>query len=148
MSKTISYKGRLAMGLQEEINCKTNNGKTGYKITKFQIISTVPGGNDAETVLKIYTKSQEGAISPTVDFTESDLLAVAYYKDGAGANQDGDVVIIFDNSPFNQNIFVTADDGSSATIPFNYYIELETMPLNDIETTQLTLKSLRNIASR
>ena len=54
MSKTISYKGKLAMGLQEEINCKTNNGKTGYKITKFQIISTIPGANDAETVLKIF----------------------------------------------------------------------------------------------
>ena len=147
MSKTISYKGKLAMGLQEEINCKTNNGKTGYKITKFQIISTIPGANDAETVLKIYTKSQLGSVSPTVDFTESDLLAVAYYKDGAGANQDGDVVIIFDNAPFNQNIFVTADDGSSATVPFNYYIELETMPLSDIETTKLTLQSIRTVTS-
>ena len=148
MCKKLSYKGRIAMGLQDEINLKTNNGKTGYKITKFQIISTAPGGNDAETVLKIYSRSQEGAVSPVVDFTDSDLLAVAYYKDGAGANQDGDVVIIFDNTSFNQNIFVTADDGSSATIPFNYYIELEATSLSDLESTQLTLQSLRTLASR
>ena len=148
MSKIISYKGKLAMGQQDEINCKTNNGKTGYKINKFQIISTAPGSNDAETVLKIYSKSQEGAVSAVVDFTESDLLAVAYYKDGAGANQDGDVVIIFDNEPFNQNIFVTAEDGSGATVPFSYYIELETMALSDIESTKLTLQSIRTILSR
>ena len=35
MSKTISFKGQLAMGTQDIINLKTNNGKTGYKVTKF-----------------------------------------------------------------------------------------------------------------
>ena len=142
-----SFRGMMQEDQVDTVPLSTNTGSIGYKITKFQIISTIPGANDAETVLKIYTKSQLGSVSPTVDFTESDLLAVAYYKDGAGANQDGDVVIIFDNAPFNQNIFVTADDGSSATVPFNYYIELETMPLSDIETTKLTLQSIRTVTS-
>tara|TARA_Y100000401_G_scaffold28867_1_gene21016 strand:+ start:106 stop:549 length:444 start_codon:yes stop_codon:yes gene_type:complete len=147
MSRTISYKGTLPMGEQDRIRLKTNTGKTGYKINKFQIISTAPGANDAETVVQIFKKDQTGSIGPTIDFTNADLLAVAYYKDGAGANQDGDVVIIFDNEPFNQDIFVTAADGSSATIPFNYYIELEAMSITDLEATMLTLKNLRTISS-
>ena len=44
MSKRkISYAGKINMGTQDKINLKTNNGKTGYKITKFQVISTTPG---------------------------------------------------------------------------------------------------------
>ena len=151
MSKTISYKGRIPMGEQERINLKTNKGKVGYKINQFAIISTTPGvaaGTGTELIGKIYNKSQEGAVSTVVDFTESDLLAVSYNKEGVAASDGGTQVIIFDNAVFNQNIFVTMADASGNTIEANYYIELEIMSLSDIEATMLTLKSLRNIASR
>ena len=38
MSKTISYKGQLPVGEQDRIRLKTNNGKVGYKISKFQLM--------------------------------------------------------------------------------------------------------------
>ena len=150
MSKTISYRGRVPMGQQQEINLKTIKGKTGYKINKFQIISQTPGisaGTGTELVGKIYSMTQEGAVSAVVDFTEGDLLAVAYNKEGVAASQAGYEVIIFDNATFNQNIFVTMEDASGNTIEANYYIELETMPISDLEATKLTLQNLRTITS-
>ena len=39
-------------------------------------------------------------------------------------------------------------DADGNTTPANYYIELETMALSDIETTKLTLQSIRTITSR
>ena len=146
--RKISYKGQIAMGLQDKINLKTNKGKVGYKITKFQIISRTPGTTGSvEFVAKIYNKDQTGAISPVVDFTDSDLLACAFYQDRANASSNTET-IIFDNKEFNQNIFITIDDAESGTIPCNYYIELETMDLSDIQTTQLTLQNLRTVTSR
>jgi len=150
MSKTISYRGRVPMGQQEKINLKTIKGKIGYKVNKFQIISQTPGisaGTGTELVGKIYSKSQEGAVSAVVDFTEGDLLAVAYNKEGVAASQAGYEVIIFDNAIFNQNIFVTMQDASGNTIEANYYIELEVMPISDLEATKLTLQSIRTITS-
>ena len=148
MSKTISFKGQLAMGTQDIINLKTNNGKTGYKITKFQIISSTPGTTGSvEFVAKIFDKDQSASISPVVNFTDSNLIACAFYQDRANASSNTET-IIFDNREFNQNIFVTIDDAESGTIPCNYYIELETMPLTDLETTKLTLQSIRQVTSR
>jgi hypothetical protein len=143
--RKISYKGQLAMGLQDEINLKTNKGKVGYKITKFQIISSTPGTTGSvEFVAKIFNKDQTGSISPAVDFTDSNLLACAFYQDRANASSNTET-IIFDNKEFNQNIFITVQDAEGATIPCNYYIELETMDLSDIQTTQLTLQNLRTV---
>ena len=148
MSKTISFKGQLAMGTQDIINLKTNNGKTGYKVTKFQIISSTPGTTGSvEFVAKIFDKDQSAAISPVVNFTDSNLIACAFYQDRANASSNTET-IIFDNREFNQNIFVTIEDAEGGTVPCNYYIELETMDLSDIQTTQLTLQNLRTITSR
>ena len=146
MSKTISYKGKLAMGLQEEINCKTNNGKTGYKITKFQIISTTPGVGNQELVGKI-TSVPDPNVGPVVDFSTAEVLAVAYQVDIGNANAAASDTIIIDNQIFNQKIFVQIGDAASGSTPANYYIELEKMSLSDLESTQVTLKNMRTIAS-
>ena len=37
MSKTISYRGKLDIGLQDRIRLKTNTGKTGYKLSLIHI---------------------------------------------------------------------------------------------------------------
>ena len=147
MSKTISFKGTLPVGEQDRIRLKTNTGKTGYKITKFQIISNTPGVGHVEFIGKVTKTDQTGSISTTVDFTDSDLLAVAYYEDNANAGDGGKDTIIFDNEKFNQDIFVNITDATAGTVPCNYYIELETMPLSDLETTMLTLQSIRQIMS-
>lgn len=147
MSKTLSFRGKLDIGVQQKIKLSTLKGKTGYRITNFKVLSSTPGVTNIETVVKIYSKSQTN-FPATVDFTESDLLAVAYYQDDANQAYPSSVDITFDNEVFNQDIFIYAEDAAGGSVPFNFYIEIETIRLSDIQATQLTLKSLRNLASR
>ena len=144
MSKKLTYKGKLDMGVPEDIYLRTQNGKTGYRIVNFKVISSTPGIGNSETIVKVYSRPQTD-YPATVDFTESDLLAVAYYQDNEGQQYPSSIDIIFDNEVFNQNIQIYAEDADSKTIPINYYLELETVQLTDIQATQLTLKSLRSI---
>jgi len=146
MSKKLTYRGILDEGLEERIKLSTLNGKTGYQITKFQVISNTPGVAEYETTVKIYSKPQ-GSGSTSIDFSESDLLAVAYVEDHPSAAYPTAETVIFDNSVFNQDIYVNTAS-VTGTVKINYYIELEKMTLSDLQATQLTLKSLRQIASR
>lgn len=152
MSKTISYRGTIPVGEQERIRLKTNNGKTGYKITKFQLMSTKPGDSSTgapgtyEYVAKIFSTDQTGNIDATVNFTDANLLAAIYYQDSASAGDNQADTIIFDNMKFNQDIFITLADAATGTTPANYYIELETMTLSDLEATYLTLQSIKTIS--
>jgi hypothetical protein len=145
MSKTISFRGTLPIGEQDRIRLKTNTGKTGYKITKFQIISTEPMAQASEAVAKITRTDQTGSISATVNFTDNDLLAVATYSETNSQNYPLTQIIIFDNQIVNQDMFVNITDAAGGTTAFNYYIELETMALSDLETTKLTLQSIRQL---
>jgi hypothetical protein len=151
MSKKISYRGKINVGEQTRIQLRTLNGKKGYKITKFQVMSTLPGDSGTgspgtyEYICQIFNKDQTGKISTTVDFSNNELLAAIYYQDSHSAGDNQADTIIFDNMKFNQDIFVTLTDATGGTTPANYYIELETMTLSDVESTQLTLQSLRNL---
>jgi len=136
----------LAVGEEDRIRLRTLKGKVGYKITKFQIIGNVPGTANSEYVGKI-TKYSDSNIGPTIDFTDGKLLAAVYNSDsnGWGGNLP-DSAVIFDNEIVNQDIFVNISDASGGTNPCNYFIELETSSLDDLESTMITLKSLRTIA--
>jgi|TARA_R110000824_G_scaffold80568_1_gene202687 hypothetical protein len=148
MSKTLSFRGQLPIGLQDQIRLKTLKGKTGYKITKFQIMSNSPGATGStEFICKIFNKTQS-SVSTAVDFTDSELLAVAYQSDHVDSAYPVSETIVFDNAMFNQDIFVSVADAGGATVPCNYYIELEAMAITDLQATQLTLQSLRNLHSR
>ena len=147
MSKTVSYKGQLPIGEQDRIRLKTINGKTGYKITKFEIFpSQFTVG--VKFLGKVTKTDQTGSITDTVDFTDSDLLAAAYYEDASGSSGSGNPnKVVFDNEKFNQDIFVNITDAGGGTSPCNYYIELEATTLTDLETTMLTLQSIRQITA-
>ena len=149
MSKTLSYKGQIPIGEQERISLHTMKGKVGYKITKFQIIPAAIGAADYEAVVQIFNKTQAN-ITNVIDFTNPQLLGAAYHKSesSSSAGPFGGEVIIFDNEVFNQDIFVTAASAGGFTNPINYFIELETVTLTDIQSTIITLRSLRNIQSR
>tara|TARA_Y100001963_G_scaffold154024_1_gene241948 strand:+ start:1321 stop:1767 length:447 start_codon:yes stop_codon:yes gene_type:complete len=148
MSKKISFRGRLTDGVQQKIHLSTLKGKVGYKITKLQTIQVNPGTDSVELICKLYSKDQTGSISTAVDFTEGDLLAVAIYNGNAAAfNYPTNETIIFDNEVFNQDIYIYAGD-TVATADTNFYLELEQVTLSDTQSTQLTLKNLRTIASR
>ena len=45
MSKTLSYRGKIDMGTENRIKLATKQGKVGYKISRFEILPTVPGGS-------------------------------------------------------------------------------------------------------
>ena len=146
MSRIISYRGLLANGGQDTINLHTNDGKTGYKVIKFQVIPENPfAAADKELVMKIY-KIEQTTIDGVVNFSENILLAVAIYSDSDGSaapvTQSSDVVI-FDNEIFNQDIYVTCVDkhGSQSG---NYYIELEQVDLTEDQALVAIVKNLRN----
>lgn len=148
MSKTLSYKGTLDIGVERRINLATIKGKVGYKIKKFQVLSTTPGATSAVEYVGKITKVKDPNIGPTVKFDNHDLLAVVYYQDNDSSAYPDSKTIIFDNEIVNQDIFVNITDAGSGTVPANYYIELESMELSDLESTQITLKNLRTIASQ
>ena len=147
MSKKISFKGTLPVGEQDLIRLKTINGKRGYKITKFQLMGEEPGKNlSMEYLGKITLTDQTGNINEFVKFTDSDLLAAAHLFYSGNTNPTSEIVI-FDNITFNQDIFVNITTTDGTTVACNYYIELETMALTDLETTKMTLQSIRRITS-
>lgn len=145
MSKTISYKGKLPMGEQDRIRLKTNTGKTGYRITKFQVLTTTPGASNVELIGQIFKTDQTSSITATVDFSNLDLLAVAQYHDANASTDNFTDGVIFDNETFNQDIFVNLTDSAGGVVPGNYYIELEKMSLSDLEATMLTLQNIKTI---
>ena len=149
MSKKLSFKGQIPVGEQQKIKLATKEGKRGYKITQLKMINKSPGTSANPGLLcKVYIKDQSGSLTDTVDFTEGDLIAVAFFTQSTSSNTLQAETIIFDNTVFNQDIFVYIVDPSGATDPGNYYMELETVSLSDVESTQLTLSNLRTIASR
>ena len=142
MSKIKSFRGLMASGSQDTIVLHTNNGSTGYKIVKFDLISTDVGTATTELVCKIYKISQT-TVDGTIDFSDNTLLGAAYFA-VKGDNYSGLESVIFDNEIFNQDIYVTmqAVGGTSAG---NYYIELEQIKLDFTENTVATLRDIRNI---
>tara|TARA_R100000664_G_scaffold25615_1_gene35631 strand:+ start:162 stop:638 length:477 start_codon:yes stop_codon:yes gene_type:complete len=147
-----SFRGKLATtvsgssrtGSQNTISLHTNNGSTGYRIVKFDIMSANPGAGTGEHIVKIFTIEQT-TVSGTIDFSDQTLLAAATLKTNSSTgNPETIQQVIFDNMKFNQDIYITAIDiNDSNTI--NYYIELEQIKLDLNQNTVATLKDIRNI---
>ncbi len=145
MSQMITFKGKLPIGEQQKLHLSTNNGLTGYRISKFQIISSTPGATAAvEYVGKIYLTDQTGNIDATADLSDSDLLAVVYYQDHDSSANDSSADIILDKETFNQDIFVYITDAAGGTVPASYYIELEKFAIDLNTSTYHTLKNIRS----
>ena len=137
-----TFRGLIADGGQDTINLHTNDGKTGYRIVKFEIFPNEPGEQSTENTVKIYKISQS-TIDNTVDFSDSTLLAVAYYQDEPNTAYPSALNVVFDTEIFNQDIYITAVDTSGSQF-INYYFELEQVPLDLNEATVATLQSIRN----
>lgn len=137
-----SFRGKIADNTIDTIPLSTNNGATGYRIVKMDVIGEQPTTLDQEAVVKVYSIPQTIPTTDTIDFSDNTLLAVAFYENDAATAFFGDKSIIFDNTKFNQNIYIT---NQSSTGAINYYIELESMPLRLDENTVATLKDIRNI---
>jgi len=142
MSRIISYRGLLADGGQDIINLHTNDGKTGYKVIKFELIPPAPGVSNGENVVKMY-KVEQTAIDGLIDFSDLTLLAAGYYTAESSSYSDNET-IVFDNEIFNQDIYVTNKDARVNGTAINYYIELEQIDLTEDQALVAIVKNLRN----
>jgi hypothetical protein len=140
----ITFKGQLPIDVEEKIHLSTNDGLTGYRINKFQIMSSNPGNGSHELVGKIRLTADPN-VGPTVNLSDPDVLAACYHTDLGNANVATSDSIILDQETFNQNIFVQIGDATGGTSPANFYIELEKFKL-DLNTS--TFHTLKNIRSR
>jgi len=139
-----TFRGLIADGDQDIINLHTNDGKTGYKITKFQLMHNEPGQQHAEHTVKIYSELQDpSGIDNEIDFSNSTLLGAGYLVDSLDHSYPVTTIIIFDNMTINQDIYVTHEDTIGVN-PVNYYIELEQISLDLNEATVATLQSIRS----
>jgi len=145
-----TFRGLIADRAEDTIVLHTNDGSTGYRIVKFQLIAA--GATSAfayESFVSIFKVSQTaaGATIPadaTPDFSDNTLLACGYYtQHGTGESNPEDINVIFDREIFNQDIFISHSNSASSEA-INYYIELEQIKLDLNENTVATLKDIRN----
>lgn len=140
-----SFRGLIADGGIDTISLHTNDGSTGYRIVKFQLMGHNPGDNSLgsyEHVVQIFKIPQSSA-SATIDFSNQTLLAAGLCFGNTSPQFNDTTSILFDNEVFNQDIYITHVDEDAAT-PVNYYIELEQIKLDINENTVATLKDIRN----
>jgi len=139
-----SFRGLMEDNTQDTIVLHTNNGSTGYRIVKFELMPSNPGGAAGEHVVNIF-KIPQSTNSNDIDFSDNTLLGAGYASNStSGDSQPTRQSVIFDGEIFNQDIYVThrIQNGSGS---INYYIELEVMKLALDESTVATLKDIRNI---
>ena len=144
--KVHSFRGLLADGGQDEINLERQNVNVAYRIIKFNGIPTAPMTQDQEPVCKVYREEQT-SIDGNVDLGDPDLIAVLAQKwqsDSAVSSTDG-AVIIMDNVLFSRNIYVTHEDVAAGSRDFNYYIEIEEVPVTASTLMQLKLGVARKL---
>jgi hypothetical protein len=144
-----SFRGRIADGKIQVISLKTNTGSMGYRIVKFEIVTSAPT-TTSEHLCQVWTTeaaATTGAALSTIDFSNQELLAAALWSnDSSAQTYSDDFHVIFDNTIFNQDIYVSNQtiNGSNEC---NYHIELEQIPLALDEITVATLKDIRNVTS-
>ena len=139
---TKSFRGLLADGAIDTIPLSTNNGSTGYRITKMQLIGEQPGTTNIESTVKIFSIPQTTATN-NIDLSDNTLLAAGHYAKGNNTAEVQSDIVVFDNITFNQDIYVTAID-TQASEPVNYYIELEQVKLTEDQALVAIVKNLRN----
>jgi len=139
-----TFRGQLADNAIDTIILHTNTGSTGYRLVKFELMF-VDLATSIKSVVKIY-KTVQSTATDTIDFNDNTLLAAGILSGKADQTAyPEDMITIFDNEIFNQDIYIThAEVAGSASL--NYYIELEQVKLDLNENTVATLKDIRNLS--
>jgi len=138
-----TFRGLLADGSQATINLHTNDGKTGYRMIKFELLG-IDANTAYEGTAQVFTVDK--ATMPTeIDFSDPTLLAAAIIQMSTSTQGSAYTAIIFDQDIINQDIFITHDEKSAgAGNAVNYYMELEQIKLDLNESTVATLQSIRS----
>jgi len=146
--KVHSFRGLLGDGGEDEINLERSNANLAYRIVKFVVFPNLPGTQDYESTLQVWRESQDSISTSvaTVDFSNPDLLAAAYFVEDKSAtygNPPG-VIVVFDNVLFSRNIYVT-HTATTGSENMNYYIEIEEVPVGAATLMQLKLQVARKL---
>jgi len=146
--KVHSFRGLLADGGQEEINLERQNVNLAYRIVKFTGFPHTPGVGDYESTLMVWREEQSSisTTAATTDFSDPDLLG-AYFDHGftSGASTSSTTnEVVFDNVLFSRNIYVTHTN-TTGSGSYNYYIELEEVPVGASTLMQLKLGVARKL---
>ena len=145
--KVHSFRGLLGDDGQDEINLERQNANLAYRIIKFEVIAQNPGVESQESTIKIY-KEKQSSLATTIDFTDPDLLGAALYHDDSNAAYPVSLVVIFDNTLFSRNIYISHKDGLVGQY-INYYIEIEEVPVSASALIQIKLGTARrNISGK
>jgi len=143
--KVHSFRGLLGDGGQDEINLERSNANVAYRIVKFQSLPAQPFNSTQESTVKIYRESQT-SIDGAIAFTDVDLLGAAIYKQHDTTNYMAYDSVIFDNTLFSRNLYVTNYDAATGG-SMNYYIELEEVPVGAATLMQIKLGTARKLIS-
>ena len=133
MSKIKSFRGSLTDGEEEQIYIAGGDKDTGYRIVKLELFPSKPGQETVENVVIVTKTSVTTSTSAiTVDFSDDNLLAAATFHESHSDARIDTQVAVFDNEPFNQDIFISQTDTVGHT-DVNYYLELEEFKMKDPE---------------
>jgi len=138
-----TFRGKSAHDTIDTIVLHTNNGLTGYKMKKLQLQFTDPGDVNTESIVKVLTVEPTAA-DGEIDFSDETLIGSAFISGSNSPNYPDEVVVVFDNVTFNQDIYVTHFNANPSAEPVNWYIELEQVKLDLNQSTVATLKNIRN----
>ena len=141
--KIHSFRGLLTDGEQRKIRIQGPVGAIAWRITKFEGLPNVPFTQDQEDILKVY-REEQSSVDGTVNFEDDELLAALTQK-WLSATDNGGVstTVVFDNSLFSRNIYVTHKDVGAGGRDYNYYIELEEVKVSKAGMAQLAVAAAR-----
>ena len=136
----------MADGEIVEVNLKSKEGKLGYRIKRFELMFANVT-DSIKSVVKIYNTNPfvtTGTPDGLINFEDQNLIAAGILSGKADQTQyPEDMVTVFDQETFNQNIFITHSE-IAGNQPINVYLDLEQFTLNENEATYATLTSLRS----
>jgi hypothetical protein len=129
MSKIKTFRGLLEDQEQRKIHLSGGEDDKGFKIHKLQIIPNdmgTAGGDAASYVVKIFSTEQTIGATPgeIIDFDDDTLLAAATFERHTSGGTATPVIIVFDQTVVNQDIYINLHDAQSGK-GCNYYLELE-----------------------
>jgi len=141
--KVHSFRGLLGDGGEDEIRLERQNVNLAYRIVKFETIPETPGAASQESIIKVY-REEQSTIDGVINFSDPDLLAASFFSSTASTQYPQAVYIIFDNTLFSRNIYVTHSD-VDGSLNCNYYLELEEVPVGVATLMQLKLGTARKL---
>jgi len=148
--KVHSFRGLLSDGGQDEINLERQNVNLAYRVVKLNIIAQLPGTlGGQESTIMVWREEQTSisTTTATIDFSNPDLLGVAYWNASDSPQYAQSITVLFDNVLFSRNLYITHTDthSSPGNNNCNYYIELEEVPVNASTLMQLKLGVARKL---